>query len=41
MDPRTTLDVFIHLLMLVVLVAGLIVTVRTPRSVSGRVTSGI
>ena len=39
--PRTTLDVFIHLLMVVVLVAGLLVTIRTPRSVSERVTSGI
>ena len=39
--PRTTLDLVIHVLMVVVLIAGLIVTVRTPRSVSGRVTSGI
>ena len=39
--PRTTVDVVIHLLMVVVLLVGLIVTVRTPRPVSGRVTSGI
>jgi hypothetical protein len=39
--PRTTLDLVIHVLMVVVLITGLIVTVRTPRSVSGRVTSGI
>jgi hypothetical protein len=41
LGPRTTLDVFIHLLMVVVLVVGLVVTVRIPRFVSGRVTSGI
>lgn len=39
--PRTTVDVVIHVLMVIVLVVGLIVTVRTPRPVSGRVTSGI
>ena len=39
--PRTTLDIVIHLVMVIVLVTGLIVTVRAPRTVSGRVTTGI
>ena len=39
--PRTTLDIVIHLVMVVVLVIGLIATLRAPRTVSGRVTTGI
>jgi hypothetical protein len=39
--PRTTLDIVIHLVMVIVLVTGLITTVRAPRTVSGRVTTGI
>lgn len=41
LGPRTTVDVVIQVLMVALLIAGLIVTVRTPRSVSGRVTLGI
>ena len=39
--PRTTLDLVIHLVMVAVLVVGLVVTVRLPTTVSGRVTTGI
>jgi hypothetical protein len=39
--PRTTLDIVIHLVMVVVLVIGLVATLRAPRTVSGRVTMGI
>jgi len=39
--PGTTLDIVIHLVMVIVLVSGLIATVRAPRTVSGRVTTGI
>ncbi len=34
LGPRTTLDIVIHLVMVIVLVIGLIFTVRTPRTVS-------
>jgi uncharacterized membrane protein YeaQ/YmgE (transglycosylase-associated protein family) len=39
--PRTTLDIVIHLVMAIVLVIGLLITVRAPRTVSEQVTTGI
>jgi len=39
--PRTALDIVIHLVMVIVLVVGLIITVRAPRTVSEQVTTGI
>jgi hypothetical protein len=38
--PRATLDLVIHLVMVLVLVIGLVTTVRAP-TVSGRLTTGI
>jgi hypothetical protein len=39
--PRTTLDIVIHLVMVIVLVIGLLFTVRASRTVSERVATGI
>lgn len=39
--PRTTLDIVIHLVMVIVLVIGLLFTVPASRRVSERVTTGI
>lgn len=39
--PRTTLDIVIHLFVVIMLVIGLLITVRAPRTVSEQVTTGI
>jgi hypothetical protein len=39
--PRTALDIVIHLAMVIVLVMGLLSTVRSPHTVSEQVTTGI